>query len=131
MKVVKRILRPDRMRRVPKHFSWVDHRLVRERYIERCGSEALALYLLLVTVGDADGLSYYSDRAAARLLSMDETALRQARRELLAAGLIGYEPPLYQVLGLERAEPVAVRTERQNGCKTIAEILSPALGGTR
>ena len=53
----KRLLVPSRMRRVPRQFSWVDQRLVRERYIARCNPEALALYLFLVTVADARGLS--------------------------------------------------------------------------
>lgn len=97
----KRVLCPERLRHVPHRFSWIDQRLVREGYIARCGSQALALYLLLVTVADAQGLSYYSDKTAARLLSLNEAELREARRSLLAAGLIAYESPLYQVLSLE------------------------------
>ena len=82
-------------------FSWIDQRLVRDGHIARCGPQALALYLLLVTVADAQGLSYYSDKTAARLLSLNEAQLREARCSLLAAGLIAYESPLYQVLSLE------------------------------
>jgi hypothetical protein len=51
----KRVLRPDRLRRVPPQFSWIDQRLVRNRHIERCDVQALALYLVLVTVADAQG----------------------------------------------------------------------------
>ena len=51
--VTKRLLRPERLRTVPSQFSWLDHRLVRERHLERCSTEALALYLFLVTVADA------------------------------------------------------------------------------
>ena len=79
----------------------------------KCGPQALALYLLLVTVADAQGLSYYSDKTAARLLSLNEAQLREARRSLLAAGLIAYESPLYQVLSLEptsSSEPPVART---------------------
>ncbi len=129
--VVKRVLRPERLRRVPEHFSWVDHRLVRDRHIERCGSDALALYLLLITVGDAEGLSYYSDRVAARLLSLDEAGVRRARRDLLAADLISYESPLYQVLGLDRPQTPVLRTERSNGCASIGDVLRTAIGGQR
>jgi hypothetical protein len=50
----------DRLRRVPEQFSWVDHRLVRQAWIRRCDPRGLALYLLLVTVADVEGLSYYS-----------------------------------------------------------------------
>jgi hypothetical protein len=49
---VKRVLRPQRLRRVPTQFSWVDQRLVRDRHFERCGVDALGLYLVLVTVAD-------------------------------------------------------------------------------
>lgn len=100
MRVVKRVLCKERLRRVPAQFSWVDHRLVRDRYIARCSAEALALYLFLVTVGDAQGLSYYSDESISRLLPLDVVALSRARRELIAAELIAYQKPLYQVLAL-------------------------------
>jgi hypothetical protein len=68
---IKRVISPERVRKIPAQFSWVDHRLVRDRYIERCDAQALALYLFLVTVADAQGLSYYSDASLARSLSMD------------------------------------------------------------
>jgi hypothetical protein len=109
--IVKRILCPQRLRRVPEQFSWVDHRLVRDGYIGRCSAEALGLYLLLVAVGDAEGVSYYSDRTAARLLSLEEPVLRRARRELVDAGLVAYSQPLYQVLGLDGSWQVAAAGE--------------------
>jgi hypothetical protein len=43
-------------------------------------SQALALYLVLVTVADAQGLSYYGEASLARLLSMPAARLIQARR---------------------------------------------------
>ena len=61
MAVIKRVLCPERLRRVPPQFSWIDHRLVRDRHIAGRSAEALALYLFLVTVADGQGLSYYSD----------------------------------------------------------------------
>ena len=61
--VAKRILCSERLRRVPKRFSWLDHRLVRDKHICGISHPSLALYLFLVTVSDADGLSYYSDEA--------------------------------------------------------------------
>jgi hypothetical protein len=127
--IVKRVLCPERVRRVPGQFSWVDHRLVREHHIERCGPQALALYLLLITVGDAEGLSYYSDATVARLTSMDEADVREARRELLDADLIAFRKPLYQVLSLERPLLVAAGGPRSKRCASIGEILRTAAGG--
>jgi len=92
---------PERLRRVPRQFSWIDHRLVRERHIQGRSPEALALYLMLCTVADARGVSYYSDPAAAKLLGLSCVRLREARGELIAAGLIAYSRPFHQVLSLE------------------------------
>ena len=41
---------PARLRRVPHGFGWVDHRLVRSGCLRQCSTDALALYLVLVTV---------------------------------------------------------------------------------
>ena len=102
MPTEKRILCAQRRRHVPESFSWVDHRLVREGHISLCSHEALALYLFLISVADAHGLSYYSDASAGRMLNMSAAMLTGARRELTAAGLISYSRPLYQVLSLDR-----------------------------
>jgi hypothetical protein len=98
---VKRVLCPQRIRTIPRQFSWIDHRLVRERYLDRCDPPAAALYLFLVTVADVQGLSYYSDATLTRCLSMASVRLSQAREGLIRAGLIAYQRPLYQVLALD------------------------------
>lgn len=96
----KRLLRPERLRRVPSQFSWVDHRLVREHHIERCSLEGCALYLFLLTVADSQGLSYYGERALAAQLPLDIGGVRRARDDLIEVDLIAYEAPHYQVLSL-------------------------------
>ena len=104
--VVKRVLCPQRLRRIPAQFNWVDHRLVRDKHISRCSAHGLALYLFLVTVADAEGLSYYSDASISRLiLPLDSIALSRARQELIAAQLIAYQRPLYQILTLDAPTP--------------------------
>jgi len=103
MQVCKRILCRERIRKIPVSFSWVDHRLVREGYICRCSHRALALYLFLVTVSDAKGLSYYSDATAGGQLNMPASELESARRELIALDLVAYSRPLYQVLEIRSA----------------------------
>lgn len=99
------LLCPQRVRRVPPQFSWIDQRLVRHDHVRRCDCAALALYLVLVTVADARGLSYYSERKLADLLALERAALRHARQRLVVAGLIAYEAPLYQVLALDTLAP--------------------------
>ena len=124
--VIKRVICPERVRQVPSQFSWVDHRLVRERYIEHCDVYAAALYLFLVTVADGQGLSYYADASLARRLSMTPGRLSQARADLIRAGLIAYDRPLYQVLALDSPGPKrqqATANEVQAKLGRLREIL--------
>lgn len=119
----KRLLSPERLRKVPPQFSWIDHRLVRENYFLRCDHPAWALYLFLTSVADAEGLSYYSDASLMRRLKMDPPALSASRQQLVQAGLIAYEAPFYQVLSLE---PVGAA---RSGPISVGELLAKALGG--
>jgi len=105
----KRPLLPDKLRRPPKQFSWVDQRFVRERYIDRLSHPACALYLFLLTVADAQGLSFYADLSLCQRLSMTKSDLHRARHELLQGGLVAYQKPLYQVLALDAPDPVFMR----------------------
>ena len=95
----KRPLSLARLRTVPHQFSWVDQRLVRERYIDQLSHEACALYLFLVTV--AVILVGFSASLCERL-SMTPAVLGRARQALVACALVAYQSPLYQVLALDR-----------------------------
>jgi hypothetical protein len=97
--------------------------LVQENYFTRCDHPAWALYLFLVSVADAEGLSYYSDASLMRRLKMDALVLSGSRRQLLQIGLIAHEKPLYQVLSLEPVQEV------RSGPTSVAEILRKAMGG--
>lgn len=96
------MLRPERLRQVPEQFSWVDQALVRCGFIDRCDARAAALYLFLVTVADAQGLSYYGSTTLATRLHLSMEELGAARAQLIAIDLIAYQTPLYQVLSLAR-----------------------------
>lgn len=111
-----------RVRTVPAGFSWIDHRLVREHFIERCSHAACALYLFLVTVADAKGLSYYADRSLKQRLGMDQFTLEQARSDLIGADLIAWQKPLYQVLSLEPEH----RRPAGRGPMSLGQILQAA-----
>jgi hypothetical protein len=129
----KHLLVPSRVRRIPRQFSWIDQRLVRDNHMAHCSVQALALYLFLVTVADAQGLSYYADASIGRWLSLNPQQLAAAREGLIRAGLLAFDAPLYQVLALERAtEPAAppkVRSSRGAGeLKALREVLRQALG---
>ena len=127
MQIIKRVLCAERLRQVRAQFSWVDQRLVRQRYVQRCDHGALALYLVLVTVADAQGLSYYSDESLERMLRLDHAGLSLARSQLSQAGLVLYQKPLYQVLALEEPAPVSAPTPRCGQPRSLKEVLAQVL----
>ena len=132
MTIKKRVLCTQRVRRVPPQFSWIDQRLVRERrYLQECSAQALALYLVLVTVCDAEGLSYYSEATLQRMLRLSSEQLGQAREQLTRAGLILYERPLYQVLSLDDLQARPASENRSHQSLSAAEILRQIVGGER
>ena len=102
MTVIKHPIMPDRLRRVPPGFGWVDHRFVRERHVQGVSCPALALYLFLVTVADGDGLSHWGEQSLARVMNVTLAELKNARCELESHDLVAYEAPLWQVLSLPK-----------------------------
>jgi hypothetical protein len=132
--VKKRLLCPERERRVPRQFSWVDQRLVSERQLQRCSLPAWGLYLFLVAAGDLQGLSYYSDASVCSRLCLSVEELERLRHELSAAGMIAYRHPLYQVLSLppQAAAVDLGRNSSRGEAETVAEVLNRlAQGGKR
>jgi hypothetical protein len=93
------------MRQVPLQFSWIDQALVQRHLIDRCDARAAALYLFLVTVADAQGLSYYGSATLMQRLHLSAEELSAARRQLLDLELVAYEAPLYQVLAIAGTTP--------------------------
>jgi len=125
----------SKLRKLPKQFSWVDQRLVRERHIDSLSHPACALYLFLLTVADARGLSFYSDLSVCQRLAMTKSNLHKARQQLLQRGLVAYQQPLYQVLALDDPDRLSVpQTPRMSASdkpmaikdifKRLAETLS-------
>jgi len=118
---------PNRVRRVPESFSWLDHRLVRDRYINNCSHCACCLYLFLVCVSDNKGLSYYGDSSIMQILSMDQMEFENARTEIINHNMIAWKKPLYQVLSLE--PPKGNKKRSGNEMTGIADILKSAWEG--
>ncbi|RPJ82506.1 MAG: hypothetical protein EHJ94_01935 [Deltaproteobacteria bacterium] len=117
---------PQRVRTVPKQFSWLDHRLVHDRYIEQCSHPAAMLYLFLVTVSDARGLSYYGDDSIMKRLSMDLLTLDKARENLIHIGLIAWQKPLYQVLSLDFSSQQPSKRPVMNRPLSLGDIFKQA-----
>jgi len=107
MKSLKKVLSPQRLRQMPEQFSWVDQALVQRHFIDRCDARAAALYLFLITVADAQGLSYYGDATLTQRLRMNAEELGAARAHLITLELIAYQAPLYQVLAFPGTQAAA------------------------
>lgn len=97
---LKRLLCPERIRKIGGSFSWIDHRLITGGFLPDLSTLEILLYFFLVAVSDRHGLSFYHDDRIASLLKIDLVSLGKAREGLLQRSLLAYEAPLYQVLSL-------------------------------
>ncbi len=113
----KEIVKPGCVRRMPEGFGWVDHRLVRKGYLKGRSRESLALYLFLVIVADADGVSYYAEESLCGHINFSHAELAVSRKELVKSELVAYRKPFYQVLDLP---PTA--KEKDNFNRVLASV---------
>ena len=125
MKIVKALLRPERLRQVPEQFSWVDQALVQSHLIDQCDCRCSALYLFLITVADAQGLSYYGGATLAARLHFSPEELALARTRLIELDLIAYQAPLYQVLAIAGTQPRALPSVRSMPIQSVRTHTGP------
>lgn len=121
---------PSRIRHMPTQFAPIDRRLVYDRHLCRLTLPQVSLYVFLQCVGDAAGLSYYSDERICDHLNVTVSELRDARQGLIQRQFILYRRPIYQVLDLPQraAIPSAVtsspRREDPAGIRDPGEAVS-------
>lgn len=102
----KKSICPQRLRKVPSQFSWVDQRLLREDHMLLCDTKSLAMYLFLIVVSDSEGLSYYKDSTICKYIKINLADIVEARNILIRADLIAYKNPLYQVLEIPNLKDI-------------------------
>jgi hypothetical protein len=103
------VLAPDRLRKTPASFAWIDHRLRSSRLLQMLEPSEITLYLFLVLAADRNGLSCWRlDRMERELPCLDRSALWRARDRLVEFGLVAFKPwrtsdpdGVYQVLSIE------------------------------
>ena len=98
--IEKRILCPDRVRKIGGSFAFVEHRFLRDGFWVSLTRDELLLYFLLVMAADRTGVSYYGYEKLCRLLSIAADDTIAARNALIDKDLIAFEAPLFQVLSL-------------------------------
>jgi hypothetical protein len=106
------VLVPDRTRKVPRSFAWIDHRIRSEGFLQRMSPEDIGLYLFLALAADRNGLSCWRlDRIERTVPYFDRESLWEARTRLCELDLIAYLPwrrgdpdGSYQVLSVGRLQ---------------------------
>ena len=94
-------LRPDRIRRRHGSFGWIEHRFVREGFLEGLRHPEALLYMFLAIVSDERGISFYSRDRIRQLLGIPYAhTLEAAINELVDRDLLAYRSGIYQVLDL-------------------------------
>ena len=101
--IEKKVLCPERVRRIEGSFGFVEHRFLRDGFWVSLGGDELLLYLLLVMVADRVDISYYGYDKLCTLLSMPVDEYLVARNGLIDKDLIAFDGRLFQVLSLPRA----------------------------
>ncbi len=96
----KKLILPDRVRKIPAGFGWTDRRIVRDGHLVALDSPAILLYYFLTTVADVQGLSFWADPTVSTLLKVPLGHVVGARDQLVQRDLVAFRYPLYQVLSL-------------------------------
>jgi len=104
------VLVPDRVRRPPRSFAWIDHRLRSSGLLSLLDPPEIGLYFFLVLAADKDGLSCWRlDRIEREMPCFDRNALWSARDRLVELDLVAFRPwrasdpdGVYQALSIRR-----------------------------
>ncbi len=123
------IPQPQRVRRIENSFAWVDHRLLRNGYIELMTHHDQVLYLFLVLVADRHGVSFYRKEKICDRLGLDWSEFEVARDRLIDFKLVAFEPysastpnGYYQVLPVDSRPPSLPEQIRQVGIPHRREL---------
>jgi len=100
MKIEKKPLIPNRLRKIEGSFAFLPHAFISKGFWASLTTQEILLYVLLVLVGDHHGLSYYSQDKLCILLRMDMEDFMAARNSLIKKSLIAFDGFLFQVLSL-------------------------------
>jgi len=132
--IKKKILNPDRVRRIEGGFSFIPHRFLTEGFLASLEQKEILLYFFLVLVSDRYGLSFYSDDAICSSLKLSLDEYLEARDGLIDKDLIDFDGTLYQVLELppkpyQASSGASLRQYRHKLRNLIQQSLWEAEGG--
>jgi hypothetical protein len=127
--IQKKVLRPDRVRKIKGGFSFIPHRFVTEGFLSALNQKELLLYFFLIVVSDRNGLSFYAYDVICSLLEFSVDDYIMARDGLIQKDLIAFDGTLFQVLDLPRRtlRPTA-QADRED---RVADLVQQSLGEKR
>jgi hypothetical protein len=98
--IYKRLLVPERVRKIQGSFAFIEHRFLRDGFWNKLNHHERLLYVLLVLVADRQGLSYYSYDKLCSLAGFSVDDYVTARNALIDQDLLAFDGTLFQVLEL-------------------------------
>ena len=101
--IKKRILQPDRVRRIERGFSFIPHRFLTDGFLASLSQHEILLYVFLVLASDRYGLSFYGYDSICTLLKLHLDQYIQARDGLIEKDLIAFDGTIFQVLDLPQS----------------------------
>lgn len=122
----KKILQPNRLRRIEGGFSFIPHRFLTDGFLASLEQKEILLYLFLVLVSDRHGLSFYSYDAICSLLQLSLDEYIEARDALIDKDLIAFDGTLFQVLDLPQGPVSIMRPDTTRS--DIADLIRQSLG---
>lgn len=96
----RRVICQDRIRQIPRSFSWIDREILHSGFLLRLSHEETLLYFFLTLVAGPEGTSFWGYHSIARQLKLSEEDIRLATAGLLKKDLIAFRFPTYQVLSI-------------------------------
>jgi len=121
---------PKKIRKIESSFAWIDHRLVRNGYLQVMTHDDMVLYLFLILVADRNGVSFYRKEKICDAVSLDFSQFEIAKDRLINMKLIAFESysalspnGYYQVLPIETKAPDYSKQLTQNITKQLTNKL--------
>jgi len=100
------------IRKIKSSSAWIDHRLLRNGFLQVMTHQEVALYLFLVLVADRNGVSFYRKEKMCDALDLDFKQFEIARDRLINLKLVAFEAytalspnGYYQILPIESKAP--------------------------
>ena len=123
--IKKKIISPERVRRIEGGFSYIPHRFITDGFLTSLTQQEFLLYIFLALVSDRYGLSFYSYDAMCSLLHLTLDQYIVARDGLIEKDLIAFDGILFQVLDLP-PNPLKILNTKKDPA-TIAQMIRKSL----